>query len=81
MQDNTNQETDRASQIQSTSQKPKEVKKEVFFNMDHPDYVVGCNFSRDGQYFITGCYDGNIRLWDLAKDGKLSDTINAHEKM
>lgn len=40
--------TDRNPMDNAHKSERKVVKKEVFFNMDHPDYVVGANFSRDG---------------------------------
>jgi WD40 repeat protein len=32
----------------------------------HPRWVHSADFSPDGKWLVTGCGDGNIRLWDIA---------------
>jgi WD40 repeat protein len=48
-------------------------------NFPHPNIVDSIAFNKDGTILATGCHDGNLRLFDLAKATVLK-TIAAHTK-
>ncbi len=46
-------------------------------NLPHPNLVDCVAFDDTGNLLATGCHDGNLRIWDLAK-GQPVKTIAAH---
>jgi WD40 repeat protein len=44
----------------------------------HARFVSSVAFTPDGQWLASGCWDGTVKLWDVAK-GELLFTWNAHE--
>src|SRR5262249_33810863 len=49
-------------------------------NLGHPNLVDAVAFSSSGTLLATGCHDGNLRVWDVAK-GQAIKTIPAHIAM
>ena len=43
----------------------------------HTDNITALDFSRDGQYFVTGSADHSVKLWDL-KTGREVRTFKGH---
>jgi WD40 repeat protein len=48
-----------------------------FKNFQHPDLVDSVAFDETGTLLATGCHDGQLRIWDIAKATALK-TISAH---
>src|SRR5262249_12615046 len=48
-------------------------------NLPHPNIVDSVAFSKHGSILATGCHDGNVRLFDVAKGTQLRQ-IAAHTK-
>ncbi|HVO41553.1 MAG TPA: protein kinase, partial [Aggregatilineales bacterium] len=48
---------------------------QTFFQ--HPDAVTACGFGAGGAVALSGCADGDVRLWSLP-DGRLLRTIGNH---
>jgi WD40 repeat protein len=48
-------------------------------NLPHPQNVDSIAFNKDGTILATGCHDGNVRLFDVAKGTQLKQ-IAAHTK-
>lgn len=46
-------------------------------NLQHPNLVDSVAFDNTGNLLATGCHDGVLRIWDIAK-GTPIKTINAH---
>jgi WD40 repeat protein len=46
-------------------------------NLPHPNLVDAVAFDETGTLLATGCHDGNLRIWDIAK-GTARKTIVAH---
>ena len=46
-------------------------------NFAHPNYVDAVAFNQAGTQLATGCHDGTVRIWDIAKGQQLRQ-INAH---
>ncbi len=46
-------------------------------NFGHPNMVDAVAFNSTGTLLATGCHDGNLRVWDVAK-GQAAKTIPAH---
>jgi WD40 repeat protein len=46
-------------------------------NLPHPNLVAAVAFDETGTQLATGCHDGNLRIWDVAKATAVK-TINAH---
>jgi WD40 repeat protein len=46
-------------------------------NLGHPNLVDSVAFSPDGSKLATGCHDGHVRVFDVAKGDAVKD-INAH---
>jgi WD40 repeat protein len=46
-------------------------------NFPHPNLVDAVAFDETGTQLATGCHDGNLRIWDVAK-GQAVKTIPAH---
>ncbi|KRX05692.1 WD40-repeat-containing domain [Pseudocohnilembus persalinus] len=69
---------------QESDQNPQKIiipEKQVYFNIIHNFPVLGSYFTRDGLYFVTGCSDGCIRIWDLDRKGNLKNQTHAHNEM
>ncbi|HET6574707.1 MAG TPA: WD40 repeat domain-containing protein [Fimbriiglobus sp.] len=45
--------------------------------LQHPNLVDSVAFDKSGKRLATGCHDGILRIWDVAK-GQATKTINAH---
>ncbi|CAG7835245.1 unnamed protein product [Allacma fusca] len=47
----------------------------------HEAAIYGAAFSPDGQYVVTGCFNGNLKLWDCRDDSSTEalTTQEAHE--
>lgn len=52
-------------------------KKKSILNIEHPDFVKSLSTILDGRFLITGCRDGDIRIFDGATGDKLA-TIPGH---
>lgn len=46
-------------------------------NLPHPNLVDAVAFDKTGTFLATGCHDGILRIWDVAKS-TATKTINAH---
>jgi WD40 repeat protein len=46
-------------------------------NLPHPNLVDSVAFDETGTLLATGCHDGQLRIWDVAK-GAATKTISAH---
>ncbi len=46
-------------------------------NLPHPNFVDAVAFNPAGTQLATGCHDGSVRLWDVAK-GQMVREIKAH---
>ncbi len=44
------------------------------FSLEHPDAVMGCNFTPDDRYLVTLCRDRVVRFWRTS-DGGLERTV------
>jgi WD40 repeat protein len=49
-------------------------------NFGHPNLVDAVAFNSTGTLLATGCHDGNLRIWDVAK-GQPVQTVPAHIAM
>jgi WD40 repeat protein len=48
-------------------------------NFGHPNFVDAVAFNSTGTQLATGCHDGTVRIWDIAK-GQQIKQIDAHTK-
>ena len=48
--------------------------------LQHPNLVDAVAFNNTGTQLATGCHDGKVRIWDVAK-GQVVKEINAHPAM
>jgi WD40 repeat protein/serine/threonine protein kinase len=46
--------------------------------LPHPDHVLAVAVSPDGKKILTGCKDGNVRLWDAATGQALGEPLHLH---
>src|SRR5439155_12398138 len=49
-------------------------------NFPHPNLVDAVAFDKTGTLLATGCHDGKVRIYDIAK-GAVQKEINAHPGM
>ena len=47
----------------------------------HEAAIYAAGFSPDGQFVVTGCFNGNLKLWDCRDDTPTTELVSqeAHE--
>ncbi len=43
-------------------------------SLQHPNFVDAVAFDKTGEFLATGCHDGKVRIWDVAKGQMLKET-------